>query len=269
MNKTVKTPDREAFEKWWDKQRERRDFKPTKRAVWQYFAPHFKGEFPREVASELLERWSYSRHTCNSSGAVEKCRGKYLVELERLWQGGEQQPCGFCLGTGECQGGDGCHGSNIHDCPICEGTGIESCKVCGGTGRTKCPDCDSRKHLSHYPPNPPCPICKPVCPTCGGSREVSRTGVCPGLTKPCPDCTEKPKGPICLKCGYEGGSSERFWENPCKHTYIDQRKGEERRTARAQLAVCQTREGESSRVMWEIRTGYWQYEYRGSEDRRV
>ncbi len=90
--------------------------------------------------------------------------------------------------------------------------------------------------------------CKPVCPTCGGSRIIgcehciARNIVCPHTFthRPCPDCTRPQSleeaaqrsrasaeraGARCLKCGIARWESTSL----CDHVYFDRRKGQQRK----------------------------------------
>ncbi len=116
----IEVSDKEAFSEWCEGQYREPDKWPhlppfLRDKIWQYFAPHLKGEFPREGFNKLFAK--------SALGEVNEM--DMLAAFERLWNG---EPT------------------------------------------------------------------KGECPTCGGSREVFREwGLHKEDTKPCPDCTERPK----------------------------------------------------------------------------
>lgn len=135
-----------------------KEAKKAAETIMSIIAPHLRGEFPENKVEEIIT-WLYG-----VTDAAAKL-GKPLIldpivdvvfQLERLWNG-DQEPtkeCSFCLGTGECQGGDACHGSMIHGCPICEGT-VKVCPTCGGD--------EEVVGGFHQLDTLPCPDCKPKC----------------------------------------------------------------------------------------------------------
>ena len=137
-------------------------------AIWLYFAPHIRGEFPREAAEMQI---------ANQTSFTTSQITLVLRIFQRLW-----------------------NGEQLFD-------KIEQlvCPTCGGSGEAKCPDCDSRGHLSHFPPNQPCPDCKPNCEKCGGSG---------GNGDYCPSCVDRRKGEQRkgIERRYRTGERRLTWE---------------------------------------------------------
>ena len=155
---------KEAFEKWFDQEFGWLKACPNLvRFIWQYFAPHLRGEFPREAVEKLVQ------------ADLKKVTDEWWEEraamitdhLERLWNGevpgsvGLTYDCGFDAGyklrQHEEQEESHPNGSN---CPNPNEEGLcGCCLTCGGNGK-RC--------------------------TIGGTHVHC-------YNEPYPDCTEKPQ----------------------------------------------------------------------------
>ena len=104
-------------------------------------------------------------------------------------------------------------GGSEPDCENCDNKGKVICTSNG------CPDCRFATHWI------PCPQCKPVCATCGGSGKV-RMDV---FQVPCPACKPYKGGGRCRKCGNVPGDGLIICPaGPGDHRYVDERVKQQR-----------------------------------------
>ena len=208
----VEVHDKAAFEKWyWGSFIGPNPSPMSSDLIWERFRLHqVNREFPREMMGRRLDRaWFYAKELDNHIMPVSIKDGM-LDSLERRWNGDQESGCSFCLGTGECQGGDACHGNKMHDCPICKGTG-EVCPTCGGSGEV-------HEHSDVEIVSGARKDCNT--PHFGGPQTKAL------FDKACPDC--KPK---CLRCGvsiHSAAACHFESSGVMAHRFVDQRRGEER-----------------------------------------